>query len=107
MKVRSAERPQFSATGKTRWNHPNEAVHNRIAYRVMEDVLTYAGSRYASGRLVDIGCGSKPWQGLFAAYVDEHVGVDHVPSERNPGAVGVIAGAYGISLPHGDAHTLL
>jgi SAM-dependent methyltransferase len=107
MKVRSTERPQFSATRKTRWNHPNEAVHNRIAYRVMEDVLMYAGSRYASGRLIDIGCGSKPWQGLFAQYVDEHVGVDHVPSERNPDAVDVIAGAYEIPLPDGHADTLL
>ena len=43
MKVRSAERPQFSATGKTRWNHPNEAVHNRIAYRVMEEVTHVGG----------------------------------------------------------------
>jgi SAM-dependent methyltransferase len=107
MKVRSAERPRFSATGKTRWNHPNEAVHNRIAYRVMEEVLTYAASRYARGRLVDVGCGSKPWEGLFADFVDEHVGVDHVPSERNPQAVDVIAGAYEIPLPDRHADTLL
>jgi SAM-dependent methyltransferase len=107
MKVRSAERPRFSATGRTRWNHPNESVHNRIAYRVMEEVLTYAGSRYAHGRMLDIGCGSKPWKGLFAQYVDEHIGVDHVPSERDPSAVDVIAGAYEVPLPDANAETLL
>ena len=82
MRVRSVERPTFSATGPTRWNHPNEAVHNRIAYRVMEQVLEYSAERYARGRLLDIGCGSKPWRGLFAAHVDEHIGIDFVPSER-------------------------
>ncbi|MGH2920694.1 MAG: hypothetical protein ACRDKU_01320, partial [Gaiellaceae bacterium] len=63
MRVKSVERPRFSATGRTRWNHPNESVHNRIAYRVMEEVLEYAAGTYARGRLLDIGCGSKPWRG--------------------------------------------
>jgi SAM-dependent methyltransferase len=107
MRVRSVERPTFSATGPTRWNHPNEAVHNRIAYRVMEQVLEYSADRYARGRLLDIGCGSKPWRGLFAAHVDEHIGIDFVPSERNPDAVDIIAGAYDIPLPDENADTLL
>ena len=107
MRVRSVERPTFSATGPTRWNHPNEAVHNRIAYRVMEQVLEYSAERYARGRLLDIGCGSKPWRGLFAAHVDEHIGIDFVPSERNPDAVDIIAGAYDIPLPDENADTLL
>lgn len=29
MRVRSVERPTFSATGPARWNHPNESVHDR------------------------------------------------------------------------------
>jgi len=107
MRLKSVERPRFSATGRTRWNHPNEAVHNRIAYRVMEQVLEYAAGRYARGRLLDIGCGSKPWRGLFAAHVDEHIGIDFVPSERNPDAVDIIAGAYDVPLPDEDADTLL
>ena len=107
MRVRSVERPRFSATGKTRWGHPNESVHNRIAYRVMEQVLEYAAGRYARGRLLDVGCGSKPWRGLFAPHVDHHVGIDFVPSERDPEAVDIIAGAYDIPLPDEDAETLL
>jgi SAM-dependent methyltransferase len=107
MRVRSVERPRFSATGPTRWNHPNESVHNRIAYRVMERVLEYAAGRYARGRLLDVGCGSKPWRGLFAEHVDEHVGIDFVPSERDPNAVDIIAGAYDIPLPDEEADTVL
>jgi SAM-dependent methyltransferase len=107
MRVRTDARPRFSATSKTRWKHPNEAAHNRIAYRVMENMLTYAADGYARGRLVDIGCGSKPWKGLFAEHVDEHIGVDLVPSDRDPTAVDIIAGAYEIPLPDGYADTVL
>ena len=73
----------------------------------MEQALVYAAKRYARGRLVDIGCGSKPWRTLFAPYVSEHVGVDHVDSRRAPGSVDVIAGAYDIPLTDGCADTIL
>jgi SAM-dependent methyltransferase len=107
MKPRSLEGPPFSALGPTRWNHPNESTNNRIVYRVMEDVLTYAARTYARGRLLDIGCGSKPWAGLFSEFVAEHVGVDHVPSRRNPHAVDVLATAYDVPLPDEYADTIL
>ena len=73
----------------------------------MEEVLTYAARTYARGTLMDIGCGSKPWQGLFEEFVDEHIGVDHVPSVRNPLAVDVLATAYDVPLPDESADTIL
>jgi SAM-dependent methyltransferase len=100
-------RPRFPGTRPTRFGHPNEGRHNRINYRIMEQALAYAAESYARGRLVDIGCGSKPWRGAFAPYVDEHVGVDHVDSKRRPGSVDVIAGAYEIPLEDGHADTIL
>lgn len=105
--MRSIERPRFRGTAPIRWHHPNEGPHNRLVYRLMEAALTYAGSRYAKGRLVDIGCGSKAWKRLFAQFVDEHVGVDHVPSARDASAVDVIASAYEVPLEDGYADTLL
>lgn len=107
MRLRSAERPRFPAVAPTQWGHPNEAVHNRIAYRVMEQALSYAAERYAHGRLVDVGCGSKPWAALFAGHVDEHIGVDHVESPRGNATVDVIASAYDIPLPDETADTVL
>jgi SAM-dependent methyltransferase len=73
----------------------------------MEQALAYAAERYARGRLVDIGCGSKPWRAVFAPYVSEHVGVDHVDSKRSPGSVDIIASAYEIPLDGGSADTIL
>lgn len=107
MAVRSRQRPRFSGLGPRRFRHPNEAVHNRLAYRVMEQVLAYAAERYATGRLIDVGCGSKPWQGLFAPYVEEHIGVDHIPSPHDPDAVDVLATAYEIPLEDASIDTVL
>jgi SAM-dependent methyltransferase len=107
MRTRSVERPRFEGLGRTRWRHPNEAVHNRLVYRLMEEVLAYAAARYARGRLLDVGCGSKPWQGLFAPYVDEHLGVDRTRSPHDPVAVDIVATAYEIPLEGSSVDTIV
>ncbi len=72
----------------------------------MEDAFEYSAQRWARGRLVDIGCGSKPWRALFAPYVTEHIGVDYLPEIRGT-TIDVVATAYEIPLPDGHADTLL
>jgi SAM-dependent methyltransferase len=81
-------------------DHPNEAPRNRLAYRQMSAALAYAAQRYAAGRMIDIGCGTKPWQGTFAPHVDEHIGVDHEATVHGLSRVDVIADAY--STPFDD-----
>jgi len=73
----------------------------------MEQALVYAAERYAEGRLVDLGCGSKPWRRLLAPHISEHIGVDRMDSRRAPGSVDVIASVYDIPLDDGYADTLL
>src|SRR5438034_10326542 len=72
-RLRTQARPPFPGLRATRWNHPNESVRNRVLYRKLEEAMEYVGERYARGCLLDIGCGQKPWESLFARYVDEHV----------------------------------
>jgi SAM-dependent methyltransferase len=106
--MRPRARPRFPATGPDRWHHPNRSAKNRLAYRQFEAALEHAASDYARGRLVDVGCGSKPWQPLFEAHVDEHIGVDHVPKLVDGiDRVDVIASAYDVPLPDGHADTVL
>lgn len=38
--------------------------------------LTEAAHKYAKGRLIDLGCGAKPYEKIFAPYVASHFGVD-------------------------------
>jgi SAM-dependent methyltransferase len=80
--------------------HPTGNPFNRLAKQQLEDAITAAAARHARGRLVDIGCGEKPYAGTFAPYVDEHVGVDHPESPHALTSVDVLAGAY--EIPLGD-----
>jgi SAM-dependent methyltransferase len=41
------------------------------------DVAMAANARYAKGRLLDVGCGDKPYESLFASHVDQYVGVEY------------------------------
>jgi SAM-dependent methyltransferase len=87
--------------------HPNEVARNRIVYRQMYAALAYAAERYARGRLLDIGCGTKPFRELFAPYVSEHVGVDHEQTMHGLESVDVISDAYDIPLEDESAGTVL
>lgn len=69
--------------------------------------MASAASVHARGRLLDIGCGLKPFRPLFAPYVDEHVGVDHPDSPHALSSVDVLATAYEIPLPDGSFDTVL
>ncbi|MFC1977613.1 class I SAM-dependent methyltransferase [Chloroflexota bacterium] len=44
--------------------------------KIMEG-LEDAARRYAKGKLVDLGCGIKPYKNIFAPYCDSYFGVDH------------------------------
>jgi SAM-dependent methyltransferase len=87
--------------------HPNEAARNRLVYRQLSAALAYAARRYASGRLLDIGCGTKPWRDVFAPHVTEHVGIDHEQSVHGLGGVDVVADAYAVPLPGASADAIL
>jgi SAM-dependent methyltransferase len=87
--------------------HPNEAARNRIVYRQLSAALEYSATRYASGRLVDIGCGTKPWLDVFAPYVSEHIGVDHPETLHGLDSVDVVADAYHLPFPAATVDTIL
>jgi hypothetical protein len=90
------------------FRHPNESAKNRLVYRTFEAALRDAATRYARGRMIDVGGGRKPWQPVFAGHVSEHVCVDHVEKEGVLGpAVDVVATAYDIPLPDAEAQTVL
>ena len=48
----------------------------KIASELVSRCLAEAAQKHARGRLIDLGCGTKPYQALFAPYVDSHFGVD-------------------------------
>jgi SAM-dependent methyltransferase len=87
--------------------HPNEAPRNRIAYRQLSAALEYAAGRYARGRLLDIGCGTRPWLPAFAPHVDEHIGADHAETLHGLESVDIVSDAYNVPLEDATVDTIL
>lgn len=56
---------------------------------------------HLKGRLIDIGCGTKPYKALLAPYVTEHIGVDHEGSTHDKSNIDLRGTAYAI--PASDA----
>jgi SAM-dependent methyltransferase len=46
-----------------------------LEWRTLRDAMTKAAP-YAHGRLLDVGCGDKPWEQTFAPHVTGHVGLE-------------------------------
>ena len=63
--------------------------------------MEYVAVRYVRGTTVDLGCGDKPWEALFAAHVTEHIGVDR------GGRADIIGDAQDVPLPDESADTVL
>ena len=53
------------------------AIKNILVNRIHDRAVVDCGARHLRGRLVDIGCGAKPYAAALAPYVESHVGVDH------------------------------
>lgn len=71
-------------------------IYNRLIYRLHDTALESAASRYLTGSMLDIGCGSKPYADMLRPFVSEHIGVDHVDSLHDIRNVDLVGTAYDI-----------
>ncbi|MEN8169043.1 MAG: class I SAM-dependent methyltransferase [Pseudomonadota bacterium] len=60
-----------------------------------KQLLNYAG-RYLSGKLIDIGCGTKPYKDMLSPFVEEHVGLDHEVTFHDKSNIELFGTAYEI-----------
>ena len=63
-------------------------IHNRE--------LKWCASSYLTGRMIDIGCGTKVYRKLLAPYVDEHIGLDHEETFHDKSNIDIFGSAYKI-----------
>lgn len=84
---------------KNRAVSPASVLSSRLLLRALEEARTFA-----SGRLLDVGCGTKPYRQLFGA--TEHIGTDW-PSSFHQVNVEVFASAESLPFKSGLFDTVL
>ena len=52
-------------------------IKNILSNHIHDRQFKQSASEYFSGRLIDIGCGTKPFKVLLTPYIGEHISVDH------------------------------
>ncbi|MCI0553870.1 MAG: methyltransferase domain-containing protein [Anaerolineae bacterium] len=71
-------------------------TRNWLVYHIHDKALGHAIEMYVSGRIVDIGCGTKPYKKLLSPYVSDHIGIDHRATEHDISNVDIFCTAYRI-----------
>ncbi|NET34311.1 MAG: class I SAM-dependent methyltransferase [Cyanothece sp. SIO1E1] len=71
---------------------------NLLVHYIIQKELRRCASKYLSGSLVDIGCGTKPYEELLLPFVNEHIGVDHLDSYHTTDKVDRPGTAYSLPL---------
>ncbi len=56
--------------------------HYIVTHFIVEDIKA-AIEKYAKGKLLDLGCGNKPYESLFVGKITRYVGCDIVQSSEN------------------------
>lgn len=91
-------------TGKST---PAPLMHNWAVKRVEKAKIEATLDSYARGRLLDIGCGTKPYRKFLAGRVSEHIGIDLPDGTHGQTAVDRVGSAYDTHEPDAAADTVL
>ena len=81
--------------------------HNFLIRNSLRKAIVIRADRYLEGRLIDVGCGTKQYEGLLGAHVSEHVGLDHPESPHGLRNVDLIGTAYDIPVEDETFDSLL
>lgn len=73
-------------------------IKNILINHVHDSELRKFASIYLHGRLLDIGCGTKPYKKLLDPFVTEHVGVDHEGTLHDKSKIDLFGTAYQIPI---------
>lgn len=76
---------------------------NYLEHKFIIDGILYATKEYAKGKLLDLGCGNKPYTEILSPQITEYIGCDIIQSSNN--CVDVICEATDIPLPNNSFDT--
>ncbi len=70
--------------------------HNWLIHKIEDDAIRLAIIKYASGKLIDIGCGDKPYENVILSCTTEYLGLDHKNTLHNKSKIDIFGTAYKI-----------
>jgi len=73
-----------------------------LIYHLHDGELKQCGASYLTGKLIDIGCGIKPYKNILSPYVSEHIGVDHEKTFHESSQIDIFGTAYQIPVEEGS-----
>ena len=85
----------------------SKSLRNLLVNHLHDKALDRALSSHATGRLIDIGCGTKPYAGMVRAYADVHVGLDRADPFNENARVDIVGTAYDIPVASGSFDTAM
>lgn len=85
---------------RVRFFKKEKHIKNWLVYKIGDKFLRNLLPKYVKGKLVDIGCGEKPYANMIKPYGTEHIGVDHQDTLHDKCNVDRFGTAYDI--PGGD-----
>jgi SAM-dependent methyltransferase len=74
----------------------NSSHYNILTLRIFEEKFLTLCKKYLKGKLIDIGCGKKPYKEKLSLLIDEHIGVDHEGMFHDKSNVDLFGTAYEI-----------
>lgn len=84
-----------------------KALHNLLIHAIHDRELDRALAHHAHGRLLDIGCGTKPFAPMIAGRADEHLGLDIADAFNSKACPDLIGTAYEIPVEADSFDTAL
>ncbi len=76
----------------------NSSPQNVLVQWIVQKQLERIAQTYLKGKLIDIGCGTKPYREMISPYITEHIGVDHKDSLHDQSSVDLFGTAYHIQM---------
>ena len=80
---------------------------NWLVYKIHDAYLGKKVKAFAKGKLLDIGCGEKPYAETVKPYVTEHIGVDHQGTLHDKSNIDRVGTAYEIPAEDGEFDSVI
>lgn len=79
-----------------------KTLRNFLIHHLHDKALEEALQAHASGRMLDIGCGTKPYEALAKSYVAEHIGLDRDDPFNKSAKIDIVGTAYDMPVESGS-----